>query len=323
MKTTIPSPVKAKIAKQNLGFKWLKFLLLIVITIGIVFRFANLDSKIYWDDEIFTSLRVSGYTSQEVERQLRNRVVSLEELQKYQYPNLEKTAFDTINGLAKEEPQLPPLYFLLTRFWGQMFGNSVTITRSLSAIFNVLTIIAIYWLAQELFKSPIVGWMLMALISVSPFHLLYAQTARHYSLWGLITVLSSLALLRAKRLNNLFNWSIYSLTIVLGLYTLPLFLLVAIGHGIYIIPIERFKFNNTVRNYLISFIVGLLAFIPWIFLTLISVSSLEETTNWLNYSYRYGIPELAFNWLQNITRLFIDLKPIIILAIQVLFLISF
>ncbi|MCU0532810.1 MAG: glycosyltransferase family 39 protein [Hydrococcus sp. Prado102] len=308
MKTTIPSPVKAKIAKQNFGFRWLKFFLIIVITIGIVFRFANLDKKIYWDDEIFTSLRVSGYTFQEVDRQLRDRVVSVEELQNYQYPNPEKTVFDTIDGLAKEEPQLPPLYFLLTRFWVQIFGNSVAITRSLSAVFNVLTIIAVYWLAQELFKSPIVGWMLMALIAVSPFHLLYAQTARHYSLWGLITVLSSLALLRAKRLNNLFNWTIYSFTIVLGLYTLPLFLLVAIAHGFYIIALESFQLNKIVRNYLVSFVFGFLIFTPWIYLTFISVEILQETIEWLNYSYRDGILELVFNWLQNITRLFIDLE---------------
>lgn len=294
-------------SSQNFGFKWLKFFLIIVITIGIFFRFTNLDRKIYWNDEIFSSLRVSGYTSQEVKQQLRDRVVGIEELQKYQYPNSEKTAFDTINGLAKEEPQLPPLYFLLTRFWVQIFGNSVAITRSLSAVFNVLTIVAVYWLTQELFKSPLVGWIAMALIAISPFHLLYGQAARQYSLWGLITILSCLALLRARRLNNLLSWGTYSITVTLGLYTLPLFLLVTVGHGIYIIAIENFQFNKTVKTYLISLMGGILAFTPWIILTLVGVSDLQETTNWLKYGFKHGIPELIFNWLRHIARLFIDL----------------
>ncbi|NJM90403.1 MAG: hypothetical protein HC847_27990 [Hydrococcus sp. RU_2_2] len=308
MKTTRPSPIKPKIAKQNFGFKWLKFLLIIVITIGIIFRFTNLDKKIYWDDEIFSSLRVSGFTSQEVGQQLRDRIVGVKELQNYQYPNPEKTAFDTINGLAEEEPQLPPLYFLLTRFWVQILGNSVAITRSLSAVFNVLTIIVTYWLVQELFKSPLVGWIAMALMAVSPFHLLYGQAARQYSLWGLMTILSCLALLRARRLNNLLNWGFYRITIALGLYTLPLFLLVTVGHGIYIIAIENFQLNKTVKNYLVSLIVGLLAFTPWVMLTLFEVGNLQETTSWLQYGFENGIPELVFNWLRHIARLFIDLE---------------
>jgi uncharacterized membrane protein len=103
------------IENKNLVFRWLKFLFLIIITLGIVFRFTNLDRKIYWYDEIFTSLRVSGYRANEAEKQMSERVVSFEEIQKFQYPNLEKTAFNTIKGLAVEEPQLPPLYFLLTQ----------------------------------------------------------------------------------------------------------------------------------------------------------------------------------------------------------------
>jgi uncharacterized membrane protein len=308
MKPTIPSAIQTQIENKNLVFRWLKFLLLIVITIGIVFRFVNLDRKVYWDDEIFTSLRVSGYTVEEVRQQLSDRIVSTEELQKYQYPNPQKTAFDTINGLAKEEPQLPPLYFLLTRFWVQIFGNSVAITRSFSAVCNVLTIIAIYWLAQELFKAPLVGWIAMALIAVSPFHLIYGQAARQYSLWGLITILSCLALLRSRQLNNFVSWGIYSITVALGLYTLPLFLLVTAGHGIYIIAIENFQFNKIVKNYLISLIFGIVAFTPWLVLTLVGVKGLQETTNWLKYSFKGGIPELVFTWMRHIARLFIDLE---------------
>ncbi|PZV10639.1 MAG: hypothetical protein DCF21_18040, partial [Leptolyngbya sp.] len=32
-----------------------------IIAIGLVLRFAHLDRKVYWHDEVFTSLRVAGY----------------------------------------------------------------------------------------------------------------------------------------------------------------------------------------------------------------------------------------------------------------------
>ncbi|QSJ19157.1 glycosyltransferase family 39 protein [Nostoc sp. UHCC 0702] len=293
--------------QRTIRFSRIKILLVIILIIGIFFRFIYLDKKIYWDDEVFTSLRVSGYTSEEFEKQLYTHIVSFKDIQSYQFPNPERTTFDTIKGLATEEPQLPPLYFLLTRFWVQLFGNSVLVTRSLSAVFNILTIAVIYWLCRELFESPLVGWMAMALIALSPFHLLYAQAARQYSLWGLITVLSSVVFLRARRINNKFSWVLYSITVALGLYTLPLFFLVTFGHGIYMIAIEKFQFNKTVKNYLLSFAVGTLAFFPWMILIILSADKARQTTNWIKYSFKYGIPELVFSWLNHIARLFLDL----------------
>jgi uncharacterized membrane protein len=46
------------------------------------------------------------------------KTISVEDLQrKYQQINPEKTWLDTVKGLATEEPQLSPLYFILARFW--------------------------------------------------------------------------------------------------------------------------------------------------------------------------------------------------------------
>ncbi|TAH23711.1 MAG: hypothetical protein EAZ10_12665, partial [Oscillatoriales cyanobacterium] len=50
--------------------KWLRFLIIAVLAIGILFRFVNLDRKFYWIDENYTSLRVSGYTEAEIIKQI-------------------------------------------------------------------------------------------------------------------------------------------------------------------------------------------------------------------------------------------------------------
>lgn len=70
-----------------------------------------MDSKVYWGDETVTSLRISGYNLAELQTLANsNRPLSILEIQQYQYPNLQKGFTDTINGLAIEEPQHPPLY---------------------------------------------------------------------------------------------------------------------------------------------------------------------------------------------------------------------
>ena len=40
--------------------------LVIIVVLGLFFRFINLDKKVYWFDETYTSLRVSGFTQEEV-----------------------------------------------------------------------------------------------------------------------------------------------------------------------------------------------------------------------------------------------------------------
>jgi uncharacterized membrane protein len=159
----------------------LRFFIVILLAIGIFFRFVNLDKKVYWHDETYTSLRVSGYNVEQVSRKLFNsQEISIKDLQKYQRPNPETSAIDTIKGLAKEEPQHPPLYYAIARFWAQWFGSSPTAMRSLPVLFSLLVFPCIYWLCLELFESSIVGWVAVGLIAVSPIFIRYAQEARQY-----------------------------------------------------------------------------------------------------------------------------------------------
>jgi uncharacterized membrane protein len=48
----------------------LQFLIIVLLVLGVFFRFVNLDRKVYWDDETITSLRVSGYTLEEMSQQV-------------------------------------------------------------------------------------------------------------------------------------------------------------------------------------------------------------------------------------------------------------
>jgi uncharacterized membrane protein len=285
-----------------------RILIIVVLLLGIFFRFHNLDRKVYWHDETFTSLRISGYTSKELIQQVFNgRVIDSEDLQKYQRTNSEKSFSDTIKSLAVEDPQHPPLYYAIARGWVQMFGNSVAVTRSLSAFISLLVFPCVYWLCWELFETPLVGWVAMALVAVSPFQLIYAQEAREYILWAVTTLLSSAALLRAVRLKNKRSWGLYAITFALGLYTFLFTGLVAIGHGIYVFTMERFRFSKTTISYLLASLVGFVAFLPWVLILVNNFSKFYKKTAWTaQIDMPFG--DTLKVWILQISYIFIDFE---------------
>ncbi|NMG07201.1 glycosyltransferase family 39 protein [Brasilonema sp. UFV-L1] len=284
---------------------WLRFLLVVLLILGVFFRFVNLDRKIYWYDETFTSLRIFGYTMSEVVGQVCNgKEIGIEDLQKYQHPTPEKTLTDTLKSLAVEDPQHPPLYYVLTRFWVQWFGSSVAVIRSFSALSSLLAFPCIYWLCLELFDSSLVGWVAIALIAVSPFHVLYAQEAREYSLWTSTILLSSATLLRAMRLKTKLSWVMYAVTVVLGLYTFLFSGLVIIAHGIYVVATESFRLTKTVIAYLLASLLGFLALTPWLVVLVINFGQAQNTTRWTSDT----VSKLTFikNWIINLSYFFLD-----------------
>ncbi|WP_016951097.1 glycosyltransferase family 39 protein [Anabaena sp. PCC 7108] len=290
-------------SRDSLNF--LKILFIILLIIGVLFRFTNLDKKVYWGDETSTSSRIAGYRFQEIREQFSGSYsVGIEDIKKYQQLTPERTWVDVVKGLAAEEPQLPPVYFLSLRSWAQQFGSSVAAIRSFSAIISLLAFPCIYWLCQELFESSKPAWIAVVLIAISPFHLAYAQEARPQSLWIVTILLSSAALLRAIRLNNRLSWGIYTATLVLSLYTYMFSALVAIGHGIYVFWNGGFRFSKTVRTYLISALMTGLMTIPWVIAAVSSFTKLDEGTSWVKMKVPPG--DLVRTWLLSVNRLFMD-----------------
>jgi uncharacterized membrane protein len=286
---------------------WLQFLLITLLVLGIFFRFTNLGLKVYWHDETITSLHLAGYTGYDVQQQLFNgSVIDVSDLLKYQYPTPETSLQDTIGALIAVDPQHPPIYYILARFWMQLFGNSVATIRSVSAVISLFVFPCIYWLCIELFESSLVGWVAMALSTISPVCVVFAQEAREYSFLMVTILLSSAALLRAIRLKTKENWMIYAATLTLGLYSLPLILLTAMGHGLYVVLVTAFRQNKTITSYLLASLAAVLAFMPWILLTFNSLTKARASTAWS--STKVPLSRLVKSWAGNISRVFFDIN---------------
>ncbi|MCY7381997.1 MAG: glycosyltransferase family 39 protein [Microcoleus sp. CAN_BIN18] len=292
--------------------RWLINLLAIGILLGIGFRFFELDRKLYWHDEAYTSIRAAGFTRQEIDDELfQNRIVPAPELQKYQQIKPGTTEADTIRSLALEDPQHPPLYFLMARWWMQQFGSSLTASRSLPAIFSLLSLPLMYALAQELFASNLAALLATALLALSPFDILFAQTARQYSLLTVLVIGSSWLLLRAIRLGDWQNWVSYSLVSALGFYTHPFFGLTLIGHGVFVIAYWLFIKKRAVEGHVtnsqffLAVIAALILYIPWIYVLGTNLERASATTDWTRVSP--GLLYLVKLWTLSFTALFFDL----------------
>jgi uncharacterized membrane protein len=302
---------------------WLRFLIVFLLAMGILFRFVHLEGKVYSHDEIYTSLRISGYTVAEVKQQLFNGgVISQGSFARFQFPNLERGFSDTIMSLVTEDPQHPPLYYLIARLWVQTFGNSVTVIRSLSALISLLVFPSIYWLCRELFNVQfLVPGLAIALMAISPIHVLYAQEAQSYILWLVTILLCSASLLRAMRLESqshdesvkfqempdpFATWGIYVLSLVVSLYTSLWSVFLALTQGIYVITINRFQLTETVRAYLLASSLGFLAFMPW--MTIVVANLLEFIISAdVTENDRYMLDWQPILFIQ-ISRVFFDLN---------------
>jgi len=315
---------------------WLKWLLVFLLALGVVFRFVNLNHKVYWHDETYTSLRAAGYTRGEIDDQLfQNRVIDAIELQKFQRIKPGSTPLDTLRSLAVEDPQHPPLYFLMTRFWMQALGaplewifrSPLTVTRSLPALISLLSLPAMYALAWELFASHEIALLATTLLALSPFDVLFAQTARQYSLLTLMVVASSYLLLRALRLtyappSNYSHhyrkppplwhcWALYAGSATIGLYTHPFFGLTLIGHAAYVglnawvAQSAGSPLKNTLTGFAGAIAGAIILYLPWLVVMTVNAKRAFATTDWTQFSP--GIDYLLKLWTLSFTALFFDL----------------
>ncbi|MGF1515127.1 MAG: glycosyltransferase family 39 protein [Elainellaceae cyanobacterium] len=318
-------------------------LVAVLLALGVFFRVAHLDRKLYWHDEVYTSVRTLGYTGDEIEASLfTGELTDRQDWLRYQRLDPERGWGDTLYALTTH-PEHPPLYYLLLRGWMGLFGDAIAVTRSLSVVFSLMSFPALYWLCRELFPQRV--WpVALALWAVSPVHVLYAQEARPYSLWTLITLMTTALLLRAVRTGNRMIWVAYGVALAVSAYTSLFAAMVWLSHGLYllvqgVLPQGQASYQQTTRdaaedppqpplvrgvpqgggaptrwkplrwlsfhNWLLATGVAGLLFSPWLGVVLVNRDRFQEKTSWVNFETAFLT--LAKLWGLHISSVFIDL----------------
>lgn len=305
-------------------------LIALLLGVGVGFRFCGLGAgdKLLWHDEVYTQLFAAGAQAREWRAQIyTGEPIAVEAIQALMRNRPARTVGDTIRGLAADEPQHPPLYYILARLTVSHIGDDIATLRGLSAVLSLAAFPALFWLCRELFGSQKIAWLSAGLLAVSPFFVLYAQEAREYSLWSALILLSSAALLRAVRLSEAVRaispeefaapagrravfreraaWLLFALLTTLSLYTSFANVSVLLTHGLFVLLHTRWRITRaSLHAALAAGLAGLL-FLPWAILLLKNLDAFLVSMAW---SRIISIPQTelftALAW--NVSRAILD-----------------
>jgi len=278
---------------------------------GSYLRFDRNDQKLLWYDEIVTALWYSGHDLRESMPALANREIGVGELRKLLQIDPRSDVRDTIAGIVRDDPQHTPLYYLALRGWAELMGDSIGSLRSFSAVADLLILPVVFWLCLELFGSATVGWIAVVLVAISPFHIVYSQEARPYTLWMLAIVLASAILLWTLRAPKAWKWCLYALAVALGLYTHLLFCMVILSHAVYVFGLaflRQFREKSPGMREMVSCAAAttcaLILFSPWIWVLATHSATAIRRVSWSGQEV--GILHLLGMWAYNYSALFLD-----------------
>lgn len=243
--------------------RWFWVVVFLAIACGTAFRIVHAESRIFWGDEGYTALRVSGHTMAQFRSIFNGSVYPTATILHFQQFDPNTGYADTINGLATEEPQHTPIFYVLERAWANLFGSSIPSLRAVAMIFSLIAVLAFYWMARELTNDRFVAGAAAALLAVSPIFVDYGAQAREYSLYAAMAAVTSALLLRALRLQTRTAWILYAAAAALSLYSDLLLICVLVAHGIYV-AVEYRKDVRTLRAFAVAFAAALVLFVPWI-----------------------------------------------------------
>lgn len=205
--------------RKNNFLRWIEnhpvlFWLSLIVLTGAFLRFWDLGSESIWLDEAWSIM----------ESQM------------------------TIQGIANHANQ-PPLYFLALRGWIFLFGTSEVATRSLSAIFGIASVAAIYLAGTSLYNKK-AGLFAAFLSSIGYFPILYSQEARGYSLLLLLSALSYWFFIQILKSGKNKWYFAYTIASFLMLYT-HFYSVLIVASQILFYLIYLSKYPGQRRRYLI------------------------------------------------------------------------
>jgi len=302
-------------------------LVAVAALVGVGARFWGLAEKPLWHDEVYTRIFAAGHASGDwIGALYTGRPVSRDAVLAFQRLDPEKSAFDTARGLARDEPQHPPAYYVLARLWMGLFGDGVGPLRALSLVASLVALLAAAWLGRELFPTrgpPATARvarraraLFVALVAASPFAVLYAQEAREYSLWTVAILASTAALLRALRLTadaerpavRVRAWAGYALLTAFGLYTSFSHATVILAHILFIAVHARGRLDRRSVPAALALAASGLLFAPWAVLLATHLDAFAASMAW-SRAIVVPLTEVLTTLATNLSRPLLDLWP--------------
>lgn len=300
--------------------------LAIIICVGAILRFLQLELKPLWLDEILTALFSLGKSYQDIPINIVFTPLGLNKL----FSLNPDANCNLISQNLINQSTHPPLYFCLNNWWLTLFKNSnyslIWQLRAFPAIIGLLTIVAIYYLNRLAFSAEI-GLMSAAIMAVSPFGVYLSQEARHYTLPILLITLSLIALIKIqKELEQqkviLKTWIIWIVINAISFYVHYFsFISYAAQIGTILVLVYKFKIKKYWQIF-IYILLPIVLFTPW--LSILTKHSTSSKTDWLpTPEHITPLLQIIVSWILMIISLPVENQSLIIQIFCGLIMIAF
>jgi len=216
--------------------------------IGTGLRFHALDRQSLWDDEMSTLRTISTPRPQVIQR------------------------------FATYETH-PPLYFLQLKLWRALHFRSLVKLRANSALWGSLGLFLAY-LVGRFYGGEALGFLTLAFLALSPYHLAYSQEMRPYAMAVTIALAGWLNLERmvlAGRRGGLplqvFLWTVLLYTHYWGVF-------VVLAQAVYGICASRSTFDR--KAVLAAAVISGVLFTPWLPVLSAQLGFVDQVAFWVS-----------------------------------------
>ena len=214
-----------------------------LVAAGALLRLFRLGVPSLWTDELFTASRYRG----------------------------------SLWTVIRESDPFPPLYYILGKLWSLVAGLGESALRFPSVVYSVMGIVAIYFLAAELFDRR-TARLAAALLAFSPYSINYAQEAKMFSLFWLLGTVSFWFLCRYLRTDARRDLWGYAVASVCSIYTFYMGFVVLVVENLIFLSLAR----RGRRRWGLAQLGILLAYLPWLVRLAQATARRDEAMGWIS-----------------------------------------
>ncbi len=243
-----------------------KYGIYLIVFGGLILRLVQINQSL-WLDEAISALVAKNYTFSAI-------------------------VFEFLKG-----DNHPPLFYLMLRLWGLLFGFDDFSLRLLPVLFGTMTIFVTYFFIRKLINSQ-TAIIVSLFLATSPLHVYYSQELRMYPVVTFLAVLLMywyLFLIENKV--ALWRWGLFAILLIglistdyIGLFLIPAFVILAF--------VEK---RNRI-NLAISFLPLFAAFLWWIPIFLLQketiLNQLTSLPGWGNIVGGASFKEASVLWMK-------------------------
>ncbi|KAF0248264.1 MAG: hypothetical protein FD167_2335, partial [bacterium] len=187
----------------------------------------------------------------------------------------------------------PPFYYFILAIWMKIFGISETSIRSLSSVFYILSLPAVYYLGKIVYKNKRTAFICSFLFMLSPIVYRHSQNARMYSMVTFIVILSSIFFFKLvlDNPNSKKDLILFTLINVIGTFTQFWYFFYFFSLGVAYLLLFFKKEDKPIR---IAFLLSTVPF--WVLWTPMLLFQVKGVSAWEEKPTIYNLLESFFGF---------------------------